>query len=137
MSEVVRQKDSIIYAAAQRMVEVGVDASKAMLDGKQPDYTDGYKLHTVFRAYTKANELEASEVEALLYCMRKLSGAYEFPTVEPLVGKGINYVIEQINVGEGAGGIDLDPAENSVIWSDGETWQVITLQQLWTKLMAL
>lgn len=141
MSEVFTERNAIIQAAAERLVAIGKEVSEGLLDGNQPGevYQDGLRLLNLFRAYTKHEDLEDKEVEALLYCMRKLSGAYEFPTVGPLVGQPITYVIEQAAGGSGGGGSGafdlLTPGVDTVIWSgDGVTWQVITVDQLAARL---
>lgn len=133
MSEVISQKNAIISAASDRLVVLGSEAAQRMMVGKQSteQYADGHKILSLLRAHTSEANLTDAEKEALLYCLRKLSGAYDFPAVEPLIGKGITYVIQQ-----SIGG--LTPGVNTVIWSgDGLTWQVITLRELWDKLMAL
>lgn len=136
MSEVINQKNAVILAAAERMVELGSEAAQRMLVGKDSveQYADGHKILSLLRAYVNEADMTDVEKEALLYCLRKLSGDSDFPTVEPLVGKGITYVVQQ---SVGSGGISLTPGVNTVIWSAGTEWEVITLQELWNKLMAL
>lgn len=134
MSEIIRERDSIIRASVEKLVSLGREAAQATVEGKHATqkYKEGMALLTIFEAYTKYSQLDDKEVETLLYCLRRMSGAYAFPTVQPLLGQPINYIIQQISTN--TGGINLDPEPDSVIWSDGVNWQVISVNQLAQKL---
>ncbi len=133
MSEVINATNAIILAASERMVELGAEAAQRMLVGKDSveQYTDGHKILSLLRAHVYEADMTDAEKEALLYCLRQLSGASEFPTVEPLVGKGITNVVYNSVV---ISGEDLTPGIDTVIYSENNKWIVITVEKLAEKL---
>ena len=88
MSQILNEENAIITAATSRMVELGTSVSQNAAEGIEvPDkFTEGQKIMKLLKAYRKKAEFTDAELEALLYCLRKLSNANSFPTQSPLVG---------------------------------------------------
>ena len=97
MSQILNEENAIIAAATTRMVELGTSISQNAAEGIEvPDkFIDGQKIMKLLKAYRKKAEFDANELEAVLYCLRKLSNANSFPTQSPLVGYPLSITIIQ------------------------------------------
>jgi hypothetical protein len=94
MSEITSQENAIILAAARKMVSLGSEASQKNVIGHESIDEDakGELILRLLTAYRKKASLSDKQLEAILFCLRKLSGSSVFPTVEPIVGQANNYV---------------------------------------------
>lgn len=123
-SEILRAEDEVIEAAETRMVELGAQIAQNMLEGKDsPELCDqGQRIRLLKRAYH--DELEDKEKEAVLYCLRKLSEAFDVPAVTrrnllgPIIPEVPEVVFEDFYIGsesdaEGHIGTEED-AENYI-----------------------
>lgn len=132
MSDIRTQENAIIYFGAKKLVSIGVDASKLVVDGDENAslISDGKILFTLFKAYRKKIALADTEIDALLYCIRKLSGENEFPTTSPIVGFPLNYVLGSSypsNSGHWVDQGDYDASTNMFPATDvlrGYTWNI-------------
>ncbi|MFO0447649.1 MAG: hypothetical protein ACK52I_02975 [Pseudomonadota bacterium] len=89
MSEVRDIENSIINAAADKLVSLGVEGSQLSVAGKESktQVSQGRKIMTLLKAYRRRSELSDGQVDSILYCLKYLSGQSSFPTSVPLVGK--------------------------------------------------
>jgi len=96
MSQILNEENAIIVAATARMVVLGTSiAENAAVGIEVPDkFTEGQKIMKLLKAYRKKAEFDANELEALLYCLRKLSNANSFPTQSPLIGQALIIEVE-------------------------------------------
>ena len=96
MTEIRSEENAIIYYSAKKLVDVGVSASKLLVNGKEAKtlIENGKKVLTLLKAYKRKDELSDAELDAILYCLRGLSGQTDFPTMSPLVGKDISAAIK-------------------------------------------
>lgn len=95
-AEIFLQENSIIVTAAQKMVSLGSEAAQRIIAGKEAKEQDAHaeailKLLTVYRQKTN---LDSSQLESILYDLRELSEGSVFPTINPLVGQGLTYVLQ-------------------------------------------
>ncbi len=99
MSQILSEENAIITLVANRMVTLGSYAGQFVAEGKDAEvyYEDGLKILKLLKAYRKKAEMTAGELEALLYCLKKLSAASEFPTTSPIVGQALS--ISQTTLG--------------------------------------
>lgn len=96
MSSIRLQQNAILFAAAEKLVSYGSEAAQLLVNGKETKHLTkkGLALITLFQAYKKNVELETEEIDALLYCLRLLSGQSSFPTISPIVGQDLNSIIQ-------------------------------------------
>ena len=96
MTEIRSEENAIIYYSAKKLVDVGVSASKLLVNGKEAKtlIENGKKVLTLLKAYKRKDELSDAELDAILYCLRGLSGQTDFPTMSPLVGKDSSAAIK-------------------------------------------
>ncbi len=94
MAEIFLEENSIVLAAAQKMVSLGTTISERKLDGKEGEkyYTRGQNILRLLTAYNN-NDFNDSELEAVLYCLRDLSEENIFPTINPVLGQELVYLI--------------------------------------------
>lgn len=95
MSEVIEQQNAIVLAAAQKFVALGSEIAQRSFDGKEsPDQIDqSDKILRYLTVYRKQSSLDEKQLEAILYLLRDLSEANVFPTVDPIVGQEITYLV--------------------------------------------
>ncbi len=105
MSEILNQENAIILAAAQKLVALSASASEKFIDGDESGAAvDDKKAELIIRlltAYRKKDNLETNQLESILYDLRKLSGNNVFPTVNPIVGQELQYIINEGSSGDG------------------------------------
>jgi hypothetical protein len=99
MSEILSQENAIILAAAQKMVSLGMEASEKVIVGIDSSVEDkqGELILTLLTSYRKKDSLTDKQLESILYDLRNLSGSYDFPTVNPIVGQEIVYYFQATN----------------------------------------
>lgn len=104
MSEILEQENAIILAAAQKMVSLGSEASQRYIEGKESKDKDeqNQKILILLTAYRRSTSLTDAQLESILYDLRTLSEEDDLPSVSPIVGETIQYLIEENN-GLGAG----------------------------------
>lgn len=95
MSEVLSQENAIVLAAAQKFVALGSEIAQRSLQGKESDDLEAHstKILQYLTVYRKGSSLETKALEAILYALRDLSESNLFPTVDPIVGQSITYLI--------------------------------------------
>lgn len=115
-SEIFREENSIVLAAAERMVALGSEASQRILNGKQTDDQDAIaqSILLLLTAYRQKTNLSTDDLESILYDLRELSGDNSFPTINPIVGQDLIYLVE----GNSGGGSSLDLLNNYSILPD-------------------
>lgn len=97
MSEVLQQENAIILAAAQKFVALGSEIAQRSILGKESDDLEEHsdKILKYLTVYRKGSSLETKALEAVLYALRDLSESNLFPTVDPIVGQSIQYLVSQ------------------------------------------
>lgn len=95
MSEVLEQEDAIILAAAQKFVALGSTVAQRAIAGQESDDEEEHaeKILKYLTVYRKGSSLETKALEAILYALRDLSESQLFPTVDPIVGQSIQYLV--------------------------------------------
>lgn len=95
MSEILEQENAVVLAAAEKMVSLGQDISERVAAGKQnkDKYAHGVQILRLLTAY-KNNTYNDDDLEAVLYSLKELSEASLFPTVDPIVGQDLVYLVE-------------------------------------------
>ena len=103
--EVILQENAIILAASEKMVSLGSEISQNSIEGKDSKEKDAQwtKILTLLTAYRRKAAMDEKQLEAILFCLRDLSEASVFPTVDPIVGRNIDYVVEIEQVPEPGG----------------------------------
>ena len=94
--EIFNEENSIIVTSAQKMVSLGSQAAQRILAGKEAKTQDAQadailKLLTVYR---RRADLSQDQLASILYDLRQLSEGNVFPTVNPIVGQGLTYVLQ-------------------------------------------
>lgn len=122
-AEVIEQENAIVLAAAEKLVALGRAISERLVDGKagknsEADYQQGYDILQLLTAY-KDNSFTNPELEAVLYDLRGLSGAYDFPTVSPIVGQELIYLVDTES---GGSGTTITPQNNGSTLSQRDYW---------------
>ena len=94
MSQILDEENAIVVAASERMVELGKLIAQSAVEGieKPAYYEQAFKLFKLLKAYRKKASFDASELSAVLYCLKKLSDADTFPSTSPLVGQELTFV---------------------------------------------
>lgn len=97
MSEVLEQENAIILAAATKFVSLGSSIAQRAIAGQESDDLEGHadKILKYLTVYRKGSSLETKALEAILYALRDLSESNLFPTVDPIVGQSIQYLVSQ------------------------------------------
>lgn len=97
MSEILEQENAIILAAAQKMVSLGSEASQRYIAGKESKDKDeqNQKILILLTAYRRKTSLTDAQLESILYDLRTLSEEDDFPSVSPIVGQALEYIIEE------------------------------------------
>lgn len=110
MTNVFVQENAIILAAYTRFVVLGQAAAVKIIAGKTPkkEDTQAAKLATYLKVYKSKPSLSTKQLEAVLYALLELSDTNSFPSVNPLVGPPIIYVI--ITSGGGGTAVAALPA---------------------------
>lgn len=105
MSEILEQENAVVLAAAEKMVSLGQDISERTAAGKQSKdkLSHGLQILRLLTAY-KDNTFNDDDLEAVLYSLRELSEAELFPTVDPIVGQELVYLVEG---GSGSGSMTI------------------------------
>lgn len=118
MSEVLEQENAIVLAAAEKMVSLGQTISEGVANGKQKkaEYGKGLTILQLLTAY-KNNTWDDDDLESVLYCLKDLSEASTFPTVSPIVGQELVYLVGGLIRVENDG--DLLPARSVINFFDG------------------
>lgn len=108
MTNIFIQENAVILAAYTRFVELGQEAAEKVIGGYEPKKEDiqAEKIAQYLQVYQSKASLDTKQLEAVLYALLDLSDANEFPTVNPLVGPPIIYVILTSDGGGGGGGGD-------------------------------
>lgn len=108
MAEIFTEENSIILAAAQKMIALGATIGDRQADGKESleEYEQGMKILNLLTAY-KDHSFTNPQLEAILYDLRNLSEENNFPTISPVVGQEIVYLVEQES-GSGTGTISFE-----------------------------
>jgi hypothetical protein len=118
MTNIFLQENAIILAAYTRFVVLGQAAAVKVMGGKTPKKEDAQaaKLATYLKVYQSKASLSTKRLEAVLYALLELSDANSFPSVNPLVGPPIIYVI----VTSGGGGTVVAVIPDGVmVYCDG------------------
>lgn len=118
MSEILLEENAIILAALTRFSDLGMEAAIKMINGKESKTEDGIstKILQLLTAYRSKTELDDYQLGAILYELRNLSGEDEFPSINPIVGQQIIYIIGA----DTGGGGTVEVGAN--YWNDRGGW---------------
>jgi len=103
MSEILEQENAVVLAAAEKMVSLGQTISERIVNGKQSkaEYEQANNILRLLTAY-KDNSFTDDDLESVLYCLKDLSEASLFPTVNPIVGQELVYLVDSESGGSGS-----------------------------------
>lgn len=140
MSNVFIQENAIILAAYTKFVELGQTAAQKILNGKTPKKEDkqAQDISRYLTAYRSKSSLSTKQLEVVLYALLELSGASSFPSVNPLVGPPIIYIIT--TTGSSGGGSESVFSSNvTFVLSAGKSFGKYTNGQVapWMGLTAV
>lgn len=90
------EENSIVLEAAQKMVALGSEAAQLAILGKQSKTQDDKinKIVKLLTVYRRRADLSDDDLESILYDLRALTDASVFPTISPLVGQDLVYLVE-------------------------------------------
>lgn len=105
MAEIFQEENAIILAAAEKMVALGSEAAQRSIIGKESKTQEakGEKILRLLTAYRKKDDLTSAQLESILYCLRQASESNVFPTIDPIVGQNLEYLVQE----EGGGSATL------------------------------
>jgi len=105
MSEILEQENAVVLAAAEKMISLGQTISVNVADGKQAksQYKQALQILMLLTAY-KDNTFTDDDLEAVLYGLKDLSESSLFPTVNPIVGQELVYLVDEEVGGVGVWG---------------------------------
>lgn len=97
MAAIFLEENSIVLAAANKMVSLGKEAAERVVAGRESKSQDKtidqiLKLLTVYR---NKESLSTDDLESILYDLKGLSEADSFPTISPIVGQELVYLVNE------------------------------------------
>ena len=104
MAEIFQEENAIILAAAEKMVALGSEAAQRSILGKESKTQEakGEKILRLLTAYRKKDDLTDAQLESILYCLRQASESNVFPTIDPIVGQNLEYLVQEEGDGSSA-----------------------------------
>lgn len=104
MAEIFQEENAIVLAAAEKMVALGSEAAQRSILGKESKTQEakGEKILRLLTAYRKKDDLTDAQLESILYCLRQASESNVFPTIDPIVGQNLEYLVQEEGGGSSA-----------------------------------
>lgn len=95
MASIFNEENSIVLEAARRMVSLGSEAAQLSILGKQSKTQDEKinKILKLLTAYRRKDDMSTDDLESILYDLRGLTDTDIFPTISPIVGQSLVYLV--------------------------------------------